>query len=122
MCQTKPAINQIELHPYLAHKELTAYCKQEDIVVEAYSPLTRGQKFSDPRLLAMSQKYGKTPAQVLVKWSLCKGYVVLPKSVTPSRIVENAAMDGWTLSQEDLQTMDQWDEGHGVAWDPTKWD
>lgn len=115
----KPSINQIELHPWLARKELVKFCEDHAIVLEAYSPLARGQKVEDPKLAELAKKVGKTPAQVLLNWSLSKGFVILPKTVTESRLLPNLEALDFKLSDEDMATLDQWDEYFVSGWDPT---
>lgn len=138
-----PAANQVEIHPYLQESELVDFCRARGIVIEAYSPLTHGQRLNDPRLVAIAQKYSKngasapvwkrlsvlenlarpdgvkTTAQVLIRWALQKGYVVIPKSSKPRRIVENAEVFDFELSEEDMRTLDGFEENLRTCWDPT---
>lgn len=114
-----PAVNQVELHPFLHQRELLEFCARHGIVVEAYSPLTKGQRLGDRRLGAIAQRHNKTPAQVLIRWALQKGTVVLPKSVTPARIRENADVFDFALSEQDMAQLDALDEGLRTSWDPT---
>jgi len=114
-----PAINQVEFSPYLYQKDLLAYCGRHGIVVEAYSPLTRGQRLGDPRLVEVARRHGKTTAQVLIRWCLQRDMVVLPKSVHPARIRENAAVFDFDLSPADLRTLDGLDEDLHTSWDPS---
>eukprot|EP00808_Paulinella_micropora_P003238 g71352.t1 len=109
-----PAVNQVEMHPYLAQPELRAFCKQNNIVVTAFAPLgapgLMGAKaavplLENPVIVRLAKKYGKTPAQVLVRWSIDVGAVVIPKSVTPSHVVENFAVLDFKLSEEDLASV-----------------
>jgi hypothetical protein len=111
----KPVINQIELHPFLGRQKLTEYCQQQKIVVEAYSPLTRGKLLNDDKLVKMAAKHNKTPAQILVRWCVDKGYVVIPKSVKKERILENAGVWNWKLTPEDLEEMATWDADHKIG-------
>ena len=115
----KPAVNQVEIHPWLARKDITEYCKENDIKIEAYSPLVKGLKMNDEHLVSLSKKYNKTPAQILLNWSLSKGYIVLPKTVTPSRLVPNLEATSFQLSDEDIATLDNIDESLITCWDPT---
>ena len=116
-----PAINQIEMSPYnyLQRKETLDLCDSAGIVIEAYSPLTKGKKLKDPRLVETAVKYGKTTAQLLIRWALEKHYVVLPKSVNKDRIIENADVFDFTISEEDLAIMDGFNEDLATGWDPT---
>src|SRR6266498_3630936 len=85
-----PAINQVEFHPFLYQKELLQFCKNSNIQLEAYSPLTRGNKLNHPALKALDKKYGKTSAQILIRWSLQHDLVAIPKSTHENRIKENS--------------------------------
>jgi diketogulonate reductase-like aldo/keto reductase len=124
---SRPAVNQIELSPYLPREELVSFCEQTGIVVEAYSPLTKAARLTDSRLVAMAAKYNVTPAQVLIQWCLQKKFVTIPKSVNPGRIAENAetlvlfpsdADQKRFLAESDLDEMKAWNEGLITGWDP----
>lgn len=106
-----PSIDQIELHPFLQENDLVNYCKKEGIAVQAYSPLTRGEKLGHHTLKFIANKHGKTPAQVLLRWCIQKGYVCIPKSSQSSRIIENASIFDFNLPQEDMNTLDGLEEG-----------
>jgi diketogulonate reductase-like aldo/keto reductase len=120
-----PAVNQIEISPFLPRNELTTHCQTRGVVVEAYSPLTKAAKLRDPRLVAMAHKYSVSPAQILIQWCLQRDLVAIPKSVNPGRIAENAdtvtnfAEKGRGISAEDMAEMDGWDEHLVTGWDPT---
>lgn len=114
-----PAVNQIEVHPFLYDPELIKHCKLKQIEVEAYSPLTKGRKLSDPRIVQIAAKYGKTPAQVLIRWCLEHDWIVLPKSRHPERIHENADVFEFSLSAEDMRILDSLNERLHTGWDPT---
>jgi diketogulonate reductase-like aldo/keto reductase len=114
-----PAVNQVEFHPFLYQRELLDYCRRRGIAVEAYSPLARGVRLSEPALVSVGRKYGKTPAQVLIRWALQHGTVPIPKSSRPERIRENAAVFDFSLAPGDMETLDRLDEGLRVCWDPT---
>jgi methylglyoxal/glyoxal reductase len=116
--EEKPVINQVELHPYFQQKDLREFCKQHDIVVEAWSPLGRGQVLDDPVLAEIGKKYGKTPAQVTLRWHLQNDIVIIPKSVTPSRIKENADIFDFELTAEDMEQIDQLDKNTRLFKDP----
>src|SRR5690606_31386942 len=116
--EEKPVINQVELHPYFQQKELREFCKEHDIVVEAWSPLGRGQVLDDPVLAEIGKKYGKTPAQVTLRWHLQNDIVIIPKSVTPSRIKENADIFDFELTAEDMEQIDQLDKNTRLFKDP----
>ena len=114
-----PAVNQIEFSPFLYQKEILEYCRQRGIVVEAYSPLTRGRRLNDRRLRAIAAKYGRSPAQILLRWGLQHGLVMIPKSSQPDHIRENANVFDFEIRAEDMVALDALDEQHRMAWDPT---
>lgn len=101
-----PAVNQIEVHPFCQRPELVELCQKNGIKIEAYSPLARGNKLSDERIIAIADKIGKSPAQVLLNWSAARGNVVLPKSLTAHRIQSNFEAFDFELSAEDMATID----------------
>lgn len=116
-----PVVNQVEFHPWQQQRELAKYCKDKGIVVVAYSPLTQGRRLGDKTIVEIAQKYGRTPAQVVLRWCLQKGIVVIPKSDKESRIAENKGIFDWKLSSEDMETIDGLDEGQKGnvgEWDP----
>lgn len=116
----KPVVNQIEVNPWFMRKELVEYCHSKDIVVEAYSPLTRGEKFDDPDLVALAKKYKKSPAQILIRWSLQQGHIVLPKTVTISRAVDNFDVYDFVILDEDVARLSHPNlRERFSAWDPT---
>lgn len=102
----KPMVNQIRLSPGICQPEIVARCRQEGIVLEAYTPFGDGELFSHPVVLAMADKYGVSVAKLVLAWSLQHDFVPLPKSVTPSRIASNFDAFGLTLSSEDMATLD----------------
>jgi len=106
-----PAANQIELHPWCQQREIVEYCQAHGIIVEAYSPLVRNKKADDPTLIEVAKKYNKSTAQVLIRYSLQKNWVPLPKSDTPSRIAANADVYDFELSKEDMMRLDDQDKG-----------
>lgn len=103
----KPMVNQIELHPYLSQVELREFCQKNDIVITAWSPLGRGRVLQDETIAAIGQKYGKSVAQTIIRWHLQSDHVVIPKSVTPSRIEENANVFDFELTAEDMAAIDE---------------
>ena len=114
----KISVGQWELHPWLMRPDIVDWAKKREMIIEAYCPLVRGERFREPSLQKLAKVYGKTPAQILVRWSLQKGFVPLPKSETPSRIVENAGVYDFELSKQDLQDLET-DEYSPCSWDPT---
>ncbi len=113
-----PAANQIEVHPFLQHRETRAFCKDRGIVVEAYSPLTHGRRIDHPAIVEVAKRVNRTPAQVLLRWSIQSGMVTLPKSVHEQRIAENAAIFDFELDAAAMARLDALDEGHATGWDP----
>jgi 2,5-diketo-D-gluconate reductase A len=101
-----PAVNQVEVHPFCQRQELVDLCRQHGVLIEAYSPLARGNKLSDPTIGAIAEKYGRTPAQILLNWSAARGNIVLPKSLTPSRIQSNLESFDFTLDADDVAIID----------------
>lgn len=101
-----PMVNQIEYHPGLMWPETATYCKANNILIEAWSPLSRGRVFEDAAIQSLCAKYGKTPAQICLRWELQHGVCPLPKSVTPSRIEENADVFDFELTAEDMAAID----------------
>jgi len=116
-----PAVNQIELSPYnyLSRKEVVDFCRSKGVQLEAYSPLTKGKKLSDPKLVALARKYGKTPAQMLIRWALQHQMVVIPKSTDRDRIRENAQVFDFSIAKGDMACLDSFDENLTTGWDPT---
>ena len=118
-----PAVNQIELHPQLQQAELRAFHAQHGIKTEAWSPLGQGRGLLEvPTVVAIAQKHERTPAQVVLRWHLQTGNVVIPKSVTPSRIAENFDVFGFELDDEDMLAMAALDEGKRLGPDPDGFD
>jgi methylglyoxal/glyoxal reductase len=116
--EEKPTVNQVELHPYLVQEELRAFCTTNQIAVEAWSPLAKGQVLADPTLVELSEKYGKTPAQIALRWHVQNDIIVIPKSITPTRIKENADIFDFELSNEDMQKISLLDRDHRTGSHP----
>lgn len=110
-----PHVNQIELHPWCQQSTVVEYCQKNSIVIEAYSPLVRNYKANDETLVRVAKGYGKSTAQVLVRWCLQRGFVPLPKSDDPGRIKENANVYDFEISGQDMKTMDELDQAEGGA-------
>lgn len=104
--EVKPMVNQIEFHPGFMQNETVSYCKKNGILVEAWSPLGTGKVLSNELLISLAQKYGVSPARLCIRWCLQKGTLPLPKSVTPSRIVENTHVFDFEISAEDVEKID----------------
>lgn len=113
-----PAVNQVELHVFLQQPELVEYCQDNNIVVEAYSPLAHAKAMDNPVIAAIAKKHSKTYAQVMLRWLIEQDLVVLPKSVTPSRIRENISIFDFRLDRGDLEKLSQQDQDLRTAWSP----
>ncbi|EJU03850.1 Aldo/keto reductase [Dacryopinax primogenitus] len=115
-----PAVNQLELHPWCQQRPITEYCAAQGIVVQAYTPLTRGKYFDDPVLTKICNTHNKSPAQVLIRWSLQHDFVPLPKSVDPERVRANSEVYDFNLSEEEMNALDGCDKGDAgaVTWNP----
>ncbi len=115
-----PAVNQIEVSPFLQQKEARALCAERGIVVEAYSPLTKGVRLGDPVVTAVAGEIRRSPAQVLLRWGLQRDMVVLPKSTRPERIAENAAIFDFEIPPAQMERLDALEEGLITGWDPRR--
>jgi len=115
-----PAVNQVELHPFCQQTEIVEWCKNNGIIIQAYCPLIRGQRWDNPTLQGVADKYGKGVGQILVRWSLQKGYSPLPKSSQLDRVKSNADLYDFVLSEEDMTALDGLDEGDSgaLSWNP----
>ncbi len=113
-----PAVNQIEVSPFLQQRDVRAFCAERGITVEAYSPLTKGTRLAHPALARVAAKTRRTPAQVLLRWCLQRDLVPLPKSTNPTRIRENIQLFDFSLDAEDLAALDALEEGGVTGWDP----
>jgi diketogulonate reductase-like aldo/keto reductase len=114
-----PAVNQVELHPYLQQTEVRAYGNEHGIATEAWSPLAKGGSLlSEAAVTALAAKYDRSPAQVVLRWHLQLGNIVIPKSVTPARVRENFAVFDFSLTTEDLASLDGLDRGERTGPDP----
>lgn len=118
----RPAVNQIEVHPFNTRRELASFCQRHDIVVEAYAPLARALRMRHPVIVSLAEKYACTPAQLMVRWSLQHGYVPLPKSVSAERIRANGDVGGFAIEEGDVEIMDRLDEYLVTDWDPADCD
>lgn len=116
----EPAVNQIELTPFLQRRETQEFCKQQGIVVEAYSPLTHGQRLDHPVVVDIARRTGRSVAQVLLRWGLQHGLVVIPKSTKADRIAENGSLFDFDLDARAMQALDSLEEGLVTGWDPAE--
>ncbi len=114
----KPMINQVEFHPRLIQKELRAFCKEQGIQFEAWSPLMQGKLLDNPILQRIADKYGKSTAQVIIRWDLQNEVVTIPKSIKEHRIIENSNVFDFELTKEDLEQIDALNENQRVGSDP----
>lgn len=112
-----PAVNQVEFHPLLTQKELLGYCQENGIQMEAWSPLMQGN-LDHPLLVELGQKYGKSPAQIIIRWDLEKKVVTIPKSITPARIAQNADVFDFSLAAEDVEKINALNENKRFGADP----
>jgi 2,5-diketo-D-gluconate reductase A len=113
-----PVVNQIELSPELAQRELRAFHSRHKIVTQSWSPLARGNLVHHPAIVAMAQNYRKTPAQVILRWHVQSGLLVIPKSVRPERLRENLAIFDFALSPDDMSVLDGMDAGKRLGPNP----
>ena len=100
-----PAVDQIEICPFLVQKDTVDYCKGQGIIVEAWGPLGKGKQLGEPEIMKLAEKYKKTPAQIILRWHLQRGIVSLPKSVHKERIISNGDIFDFELSEEDMKLM-----------------
>jgi methylglyoxal/glyoxal reductase len=117
--KTAPAVNQIELHPFGQQRDTVACCLEHGIAVTAYSPLTKGYKLDDAKLRAIAKATGRSPAQVLIRWSLQRDFVVIPKSADHQRIAENAQVFDFELTAAQMTALEALDRDEHITWDPT---
>ncbi|PPB02353.1 aldo/keto reductase [Brevibacillus laterosporus] len=121
VCEVKPMLNQIEMHPYLIQEELRQYCEQHGIYVEAWRPLMRGN-LEVPLLQEMAERHQKTPAQIVLRWDLQHKVLVIPKSVRKERIIENAGLFDFELTDEDMAMLDSLNRDQRFGPDPDHFD
>ncbi|XP_034940264.1 aldo-keto reductase family 1 member A1-like [Chelonus insularis] len=120
-CKIKPVVNQVECHPYLTQKKLSEFCKERGITITAYSPLGSPNRpwakpdepklLEDKKLIEIAKKYNKSPAQIVIRYQIDRGHVVIPKTATKSRLIENFNVFDFKLSPEDITYIDSFDVG-----------
>jgi 2,5-diketo-D-gluconate reductase A len=120
--QVPPAVNQIEVHPYLTQDEVRGFCADHGIAVEAWSPIGQGLVLEDPVIVSIADRVGKTPAQVVLHWHIERGDIVFPKSVTPSRVKENFDIFDFELSGGDVAEISALNKNQRTGPDPDKFD
>lgn len=122
-CSIVPTVNQVECHPYLQQQELKAYCAEKGIALQAYSPLMNGKTVLEDRtIVALAEKYGKTAAQIILRWHLQSDHLIIPKTVTPIRMTENIQLFDFELTAEDIAQITALDRGERVNSDPNTMD
>ncbi|MDF9760066.1 diketogulonate reductase-like aldo/keto reductase [Peribacillus simplex] len=120
--EVKPMVNQVECHPRLTQKEVQAFCKEQGIQLEAWSPLMQGELLDNEVLQAIATKHGKSVAQVILRWDIQNGIVTIPKSTKEYRIVENSSVFDFELTEEELNQIDGLNQNHRVGPDPDNFD
>jgi len=120
--EIKPMVNQVEFHPYAVQQNLIDFCKSQHIQFEAWSPLMQGKIFNSKHLNDLAAKYGKTTAQIVLRWDLQKGVITIPKSVRKEMIISNADLFNFELTVEDMKSIDQLDQNKRVGADPDHFD
>eukprot|EP01111_Echinosteliopsis_oligospora_P004167 TRINITY_DN1661_c0_g1_i1.p1 TRINITY_DN1661_c0_g1~~TRINITY_DN1661_c0_g1_i1.p1 ORF type:complete len:295 (-),score=64.15 TRINITY_DN1661_c0_g1_i1:107-991(-) len=118
-CVVPPAVNQFELHPCLYQKDLVDFCQKNNILVQAYCSLMRGQLLDNPTIKSVATKHNKTPAQVLLRWGLQHDAVVIPKSTSETRIKENSDLFDFEITQDEMNSIDALHNNTRLEWDPT---
>lgn len=119
-----PAVNQVEFHPYLVQKELTDFCKKHNIQFESWSPLgaKKNSLLEDKTILDLSEKYNKTPAQIILRWNIDKGIVTIPKSSNRERQLQNISIFDFELTNDDIAKIDNLDRDDRVGSHPDTFD
>jgi 2,5-diketo-D-gluconate reductase A len=121
-CEIPPAVDQIEVHPYLTQLDVRTFCAEHQITIEAWSPIAQGKVLDDPEIATIAGPAGKSPAQVVLRWHIQRGDIVFPKSVTPARIKENFDIFDFELSDQDMESISALDAGMRIGPDPDKFD
>lgn len=119
-CEVVPAVNQVECHPQLQQRELIEFCKVHGITLQAYASLGQGRLLDNDEVIRIARQQNRAPAQVLLRWALQKHLPIIPKSVQPQRIVENASLFDFYLNEEDITALDRLDSNIHYCWDPTQ--
>ncbi|WP_062109818.1 aldo/keto reductase [Bacillus niameyensis] len=120
--KVKPMVNQVEYHPRLTQKEVQAFCKNNDIQLEAWSPLMQGQLINHPILMEIAKKYNKTVPQIIIRWDIQNGVITIPKSTKEHRIIENSSVFDFNLLEEDMERINGLNQDHRVGPDPDNFD
>ncbi|HEA30019.1 MAG TPA: aldo/keto reductase [Leeuwenhoekiella sp.] len=120
--KVKPMVDQLEFHPWLVQQELHDFCKENDIQYEAWSPLMQGKLFSQDIVNDIAEKYGKSPAQIVLRWDLQHGVITIPKSVNEKHIQSNIDIFDFELAEEDMKTIDKLNKNERIGPDPNSFD
>ncbi|WP_226645018.1 aldo/keto reductase [Mesobacillus subterraneus] len=120
--EIKPMVNQVEYHPHLAQTEILQFCKAEGIQMEAWSPLKQGELLSEPTIVEIAEKHGKSPAQVILRWDLQNEVVTIPKSIKEHRIIQNADIFDFELTAEDMGVLNGLNKDERIGPDPDNFD
>ncbi|KAL2109281.1 hypothetical protein VUR80DRAFT_2737 [Thermomyces stellatus] len=112
------SVGQWEIHPFLPRNDIVEWCRKRNVAVQAYSPIVRGERWGEKNVVEAAERHGVSEAQVLLRWSLQKGFIPLPKSVTHERIVKNADLYGFELTEAEVKEIET-TEYSPVCWDPT---
>ena len=120
--EIKPMVDQLEFHPWLVQKDLQKFCKENGIQYEAWSPLMQGKAFKNETLKQLGEKYGKSPAHIVLRWDLQNGVITIPKSTSKDHIESNAAIFDFELTEEDMQTINALDKHERIGPDPDNFD
>jgi 2,5-diketo-D-gluconate reductase A len=120
--QVPPAVNQIEVHPYLTQDDVRSFCAEHQIAIEAWSPIAQGEVLGDPEIVTIAEQTGKSPAQVVLRWHIQRGDIVFPKSVTPARIRENIDIFDFELSAQEMEMISALNKDQRTGPDPDTFD
>jgi 2,5-diketo-D-gluconate reductase A len=121
-CEIPPAVDQIEIHPYLTQDEVRGFCAEHQIAIEAWSPIAQGKVLDDPTIVSIASRTGKSPAQVVLRWHIERGDIVFPKSITPDRIQENIDIFDFELSGADVSAISALNKNERTGPDPDVFD
>ncbi len=120
-CEVVPVVNQVECHPYLQQQALNEFCEKHSIYLESYSPLMNGRTIlEDPIINELAKQHGKTPAQIILRWHLQSNFIVIPKTVTLSRMKENSNIFDFELSEENMKQIASLDRGERINHEPSE--
>lgn len=122
ICKVKPMLNQVEFHPRLRQADLHQFCVKNQIQLQAWAPLMQGKALVIPEIVDIAEKYGKSPAQILIRWDLQHEVITIPKSITPHRISDNSQVFDFQISEEDMASIDSLNQDRRVGPDPDNFD